>query len=47
MVALVGVIENHVEDDLDAGAVQGLDRVAKRVEVRVIAADFPRSARAD
>ena len=31
MVAFRGVIEHHVENDLDAGAVQRLDHVAKLV----------------
>ena len=33
MIALVGVVENHVEDDGDVGPVQGLDHVAELTEV--------------
>ena len=31
VIALGGVVEDHVENDLDAGAVQRLDHVAKLV----------------
>ena len=33
VVALAGVVEDHVEDDFDAGLVQGLDHVAELVDL--------------